>query len=194
MVPDRLAKNAKLHRQLASRSSEFWVRTDAGLIVRSMSLPFDTAKLMAYFAYAVRGLLWHHLSLYLPEDSFVTPMCLSDAGAGVINRLLSLNARAYISKNLGNGTVEYRGSQGLDRPEVTVWQFRLYGGIALAGDPQAPDDRTTSVGVFTGPRRAALKAQWRAGTGGLRLEALIPPPVYPGARLPLIGALNPLPI
>lgn len=188
MVPARLAKNAKLQRRLAEHSSDVWARTDAGVIVRTMALPFDTPKLEAYFAYVVKGLLWHHWSLYLPEDSFVQPMCITAEGERVIEHQLSLNARARVSQSLGNGTIDYRGAQGVDRPDVSVWHFKLYGGIVLAGDPDAPNEKTTSIGVFTAPRRVALNAKWRSGEGGLRVEALIPAAVHPKTRLPVIGA------
>lgn len=187
MMPPRLAKNAKLHRQLAAGSSEVWARTGSGLLVKTMALPFDAAKLEAYFAYAVRGLIWHHWSLYLPEDSFVQPFCITAGGERVIEHQLSLNARARVSESLGNGTIEYRGAQGVDRPDVSVWHFRLYGGILLAGDPRAPNEETTSIGVFTAPRRAALNAKWRSGEGGLRVEALIAPEVNPRAILPALS-------
>jgi hypothetical protein len=188
MVPSRLAKNAKLQRQLAAQRSDVWATTDSDLLVKTMALPFDSAKLEVYFAYAVRGLLWHHWSLYLPEDSFVQPMCITAAGERVIEHQLSLNARARVCESLGDGTIDYRGAQGVDRPDISVWHFKLYGGIALAGDPQAPNEEATSIGVFTAPRRVALKAKWRAGEGGLRVEALIPPAVHPRTTLPVIGA------
>ena len=175
MVPPRLAKNTKLRRRLAAQCSDIWVRTPSGLMVRSMALPFDGAKMEAYFAYAVRGLLWHHWSLYLPEESFVHAICVTGAGDQIIEHQLSLNANARVSENLGNGTIEYRGAQGVDRSDVSVWHFKLYGGIVLAGDPKAPDQETTTVAAFTAPRRAAFNAKWRSGEGGLRVEALMPP-------------------
>jgi hypothetical protein len=179
MVPPRLAKNAKLHRKLAAYRSDTWARTGSGLMIRKMALPFDSTALQDYFAYAVRGLLWHHWSMYLPEDSFVDAMCITAAGERIIEHQLSLNARARVSENLGNGTIAYRAAQGIDRPDVSVWQFKLYGGIVLAGDPTSPDEDTTTIAAFTAPRRAALNAKWRSSEGGLRVEALFPPPVDP---------------
>jgi hypothetical protein len=132
MVQPRLAKNAKLRRQLAAQRSDLWVQTPSGLMVRTMALPFDGAKMAAYFAYAVRGLLWHHWSHYLREESFVT-----GAGDQTIERQLSLNANARVSANLGNGTIEYRGAQGVDRPDVSIWHFKLYGGIVLQNNSPA---------------------------------------------------------
>ena len=188
MVPPRLAKNAKLKRSLAAGTSDVWSKTSAGLIVRTAALPFDTAKLEAYLAFAVKGLLWHHWSLYLSEDSFVQALCITTAGEKMIEHLLSLTARSSVSERLGNGTIDYRGAQGVDRPDISVWHFRLYGGIVLAGDPRAPNEETTSIAVFTAPRRVALNAKWRSGDGGLRVECLIPPVVYPRTALPVIGA------
>ena len=58
------------------------------------------------------GFCWHHWSLYLPEDSFVPPMCITAAGERVVDIQLSLNARARVSESLGNGTIDYRGARG----------------------------------------------------------------------------------
>ncbi len=103
----------------------------------------------------------------LPEESFVRAMCITRAGEKVIDHQLSLRARARVSVNLGNGTILYRGAQGLDRPDVSVWHFKLYGGVLLAGDPSAPNEEATTVCVLTAPKRAALNAKWRAGEAGL---------------------------
>ncbi len=165
-----------------------WIRTNAGLLVKTMALPFDSTKLEAYFEYAVRGLLWRHWAMYLPEDSFVMPMCITAEGEKMIEHQLSLKARARVSENLGNGTIVYRGAQGVDRPDVSVWHFKLYGGIALSGDPRAPDEETTSIVAFTAPRRVALNAKWRSGAGGLRVEALMPPVDYLRTKLSRIGS------
>jgi hypothetical protein len=41
MGPKRLAKNARLQRELAQRKGTIWNRTEGGLLVRQMTLPMD---------------------------------------------------------------------------------------------------------------------------------------------------------
>ncbi len=172
MVPKRLAKNQKLHRELAAGQTSVWTSSNSGLVTKALALPFDGVKLERFFAFAVRGLYWHHWATILPADSLVHPMCLTRAGERVIDGLLKSNAAARALANLGNGTVEYEGAQGLDRPDVSVWKFRIYGGLVLSGDPSAPGEETSSIGVLTAPKRVALSAKWRAGDGGLSLDSL----------------------
>ena len=175
--PPRLAKNVKLHNELSSRSVTAWRKTTSGLHVRSTTLPFDSDKLTDFFSFATRGLMWHHWSECLDSESFVHSMCVTKAGEAIVNWQLQLDARRRVQASLGNGTIEYWGSQGLDRLNVSVWKFRLYGGLVLAGDSSLPDEETSHVCTFTGPRRAHLDPRFRLGEGGLRAETLLPPAI-----------------
>jgi hypothetical protein len=37
----------------------------------------------------------------------------------------------------------------------------MYGGVAFGGDPQAPGESSSTIGAFTGPRRAFRHAEFR---------------------------------
>jgi hypothetical protein len=58
-----------------------------------------------------------------------------------------------VNANLGNGTFVYEGAQGMDCPQLTVWCFSAFGGAKLGGDPKAPDETSSRIGVLTGPAR-----------------------------------------
>ena len=189
MVPPRLAKNARLQRELAAHMSEHWEQTGSGLFLKAGAIPFDSSKLTQYMEFVARGLLWYHWGLYLDSESFVQAMCLTKAGEKLIRSQIALKAKERVSNSLGNGTIDYDGAQGTDRANVSVRHFRLYGGVIL-GDSSASDEVSTSIGVFTGPKRAWLNPRLRANTKDLRLEALLPLSMYPGTKIPRLTAIE----
>ena len=73
---------------------------------------------------------------------------------GAYNSLREEHGYGSDHRNLGNRTVSYRGVQAVDTPQVTLWRFQLYGGIAFSGDPAAPNAVSTEVGAITGPPAA----------------------------------------
>ncbi len=177
MVPPRLERNAKLHRQLSAHRSDFWAQVNSGLWIKTTALPFDGEKLTAYIGYVVRGLMWWHWKVYLDDQCFVLPMCVTQDGQAMVRSMLGLNANARVAENLGNGTIEYVAAQGIDRPDISVWLFDIYGGLVLADASAQHSSSTTTtaaVAALTGPKRAQLNSIWRTGDGGLTLGALFP--------------------
>ncbi len=168
MVPPRLNKNKKLHHHLAARTRTVWARERTGLLLPTMTLPLDFARVEALFTFIVKGLVWYHWQTYLTSDHFVTVLALSQHGEAVFDRkFFQANARDRVASNLDNGTFLYEGVQGVDRPDITAWRFLVYGGATFGGDPRRPEIGSSVIGAFTGPRRvltyAALRARYAPG-------------------------------
>lgn len=96
----------------------------------------------------------------------MTPLTLTAAGEEIFDQQFALNAAARVQRNLGDSTFTYEGAQGVDVPEVTIWQFAMYGGVRF-GDPNVPGEVATRVGVMTGPHTIRAQAT-RAVRFGVR--------------------------
>jgi len=160
MLPRRLERNAKLHQVLLSNRQ---------LYVPTMALPIDFGCVEQLFQFVVRGLLWFHWRVRVTADEFVVVLALSKSGEEVFDRkLFRANVRAHVCADLGDGTVAYEGVQGIDNPVISGWKFSLYGGITLGCDPRKPNEGSSMIGAFTGPKRALryveLMAKFGPGT------------------------------
>jgi hypothetical protein len=61
---------------------------------------------------------------------------------------------------LATAPFSYEGGQSVGNPELSVWGFSAFGGIAVSGDPEAPGEISSQIGAMTGSRTllAKLKA------------------------------------
>jgi hypothetical protein len=163
MVPKRLAHNASLQRMLSSHQGIAWVRDDGGLYVPAMTLPVEFDRIEKLMGFVARGLAWHHWGVRLTTSDFVVSLALSPRGQQVFDqKFFRVNVGEQISNNLGQGTFMYEGVQGTDNPVITAWQFSIYGGLVLGGDPRKPHETSSVIGVFTGPKRVIKNAMLRA--------------------------------
>lgn len=162
MVPKRLANNAALRRRLESGRSRIWTREKSGLLVQTMALPFDGPKLEKLVEFIVKGLVWHHWKVLLGSDCQVNIDYLTKPTLSIYNQLLAAPARDRAYGNPGDNTFMYRGAQGTDNPQVSIWQLSLYGGLTLSDDRA----QTSAIGAMTGPKsvfeRAELKSKFAA--------------------------------
>lgn len=147
MVPDRLAKNARLHRQLGAGQSRTWGKFGE-LLIPSMTLPIESDKIDALFRYVVKGLVWHHWRVLLAPKAGVWAAILSTNGERLFRRMIALNGRR-VTGNLGEGTFLYEGLQAPSIPELSCWIFSIYGGLVMGGDPDEPHPKTTIIGGQT---------------------------------------------
>jgi len=167
LAAPRVAKNLRLRRRLAQGQARLW-SAEADIYRQTMTVPFDWEKVEALCVYLAKGLAWHHWKVRLGADCFVEAHLLSGPVDRMFRAMQQLNARARVDESLGEGTFSYRGAQGVDNPQITVWEFTVYGGLvsehgAGAGQP--------NVGVMTGPARvqetaertADLLSKWRRG-------------------------------
>lgn len=166
MVPKRLAHNAKLHQLLSKHKGTTWVKDSGGLYVPTMTLPIDFHQIEQLFKFITMGLVWHHWQIRLTSEHFVTALALSRHGEQVFDRkFFRVNNTAHVANDLGQGTFLYEGVQGADNPAVTAWRFSIYGGLTLGGNPKAPEEGASVLGVMTGPKRVLNYAALRAKFG-----------------------------
>jgi hypothetical protein len=167
-VPDRLAKNRKLHVELARCSSIVWTPQSSGLLVRTMALPIAAEKLEALLVFIVKGLLWHHWGVTLGSDDFVEVHMAGPEIGRLFDNLARRRAKARVKVDLGAGTFAYEGAQGTDNDAVSVWEFTIYGGLTLGGG--CPGETVSRVGAMTGPRRVQRNAERRLKAAGAVLR------------------------
>lgn len=136
-APRRLAKNRKLHLTLADGARRIWVK-EASLFQPILTIPFDSDKMERLFAMVARGLAAHHWQAQIPQDYLVAASALSATGEALFAPLLRGVVQGRVSVSLGEGEIQYEGAQAESDPFMTVWRFRLYGGVALGGDPAVP--------------------------------------------------------
>ena len=152
LVPGRLAKNLRLHRELYAGRGRIW-HVEDGVCRPAMTIPVEPEKIAELFSLIARALAWYHLRQYLLNDHESEALQLTSFGSAFFDRLFSMNAANRVHNDLGNRTVSYSGVQAVDTPQLTLWRIKLYGGIAFSGDPAAPNEVTTEIGAITGPRR-----------------------------------------
>lgn len=152
LVPGRLAKNKKLHRELQAAIGRIW-HPENGVVHSAMTIPIEPEKIAELFSLTARALVWYHFHQYLLNDHKSAALQLTTFGSAFFNRLFSMNAANQVHNDLGDRTVSYCGVQAIDTPQLTLWRIQLYGGIAFSEDPAMPNEVTTEIGAITGPKR-----------------------------------------
>jgi hypothetical protein len=153
MVPGRLAKNAKLAHALHAGRTQIW-HPESGIVRRTLTVPIQSDKVVALGKYLAQGLAWYHWSVRLsPEEDTTEAWLLSYVGRTLFDHLFAKNAANRVHQDLGRGTIHYDGVQSTDNPHLTLWRIHFYGGLKLAGDPDAPGEVAGEIGVITGPKR-----------------------------------------
>lgn len=153
MVPKRLRKNPKLHKSLSEEKAYFWSKKLSGLFSPSIVLPINFESISALFKYIVKGLANYHWGVYLTDDVLIEIMALTVAGEKFFEeRFFRLNCKERIIQTLAENTFWYEGAQGVDCPQITAWRFSIYNGLQLAGDSEAPDEPSSLIGAYTGPK------------------------------------------
>lgn len=142
-APSRLAKNMKLHRELAQGRGRTWVKEN-GVIRSTMTLPFDGKKLAALFVLITRGMAAYAWRAQIPQDYYVGAGLLTSFGASFLEPFLRGGGQHEVG-SLGGGLIDFHGVQANDNPLLTVWRFRLYGGAAFGGDPNAPGHTSSDL-------------------------------------------------
>ncbi len=147
MVPKRLAKNAKLHRELA-----------AGLAKSGgTTIPFHHEHLDKLFEMIAKGLAWHHWRVRLESGHSAIASTFYDAGEWFFEQMLAkMNTPHRVSADFGDGTFAYQGVQATDCPELTIWRFWMYGGVVFGGAPKLPGPTSLAIAV-TGPAALVQK-------------------------------------
>ncbi len=153
MVPKRLRKNTRLHRELAAGQRKTSTHTSGGETVQTITIPFDGHRLEQLFAMIARGLIWHHWQVYLGDNYAIQAHSVTKVGERLFDDLLfKPNARDRVRGNLGDGSFVYEGAQAVDDSGITAWRFTIYGGLVSCEDPAAPETMGSQIVVITGPQ------------------------------------------
>lgn len=150
-VQRRLNKNRKLARELKFLAGYSWGENESGLIVPTLELPVDEALLEELFSMICQGLLFHHYGTRIREDYFVKVGALTEHGETVFKQQHFPTTKGNVWNDLGPGTFQYIGKQGVDYPELSMWLMRFYAGVTLA-DKNSSSKSMCFVGL-TGHQR-----------------------------------------
>jgi hypothetical protein len=148
MVPRRLAKNRKLHNQLAASQGRAWIKR-GGMLQPSATLLLDAQKLEGIIRFIVRGLAAYHWETVIPADYAVGVGVWTEEGERLILPALPARGKAVARENWGNGAFEYDGVQAIDDPCLSLWRLKLYGGAVLGGDPAGTTDASPRIFAMT---------------------------------------------
>lgn len=166
MVPARLAKNLRLQRAIAGGTSNIWSEERSGILMPTMAVPFDSDRLHELFRFIIKGLMWHHWGVTMPAAEYdVKVLSLTRAGEEFFALLSSMRSKKTVREDIGDGTFVYRGMQGVDCPEFSLWECIAYGGARLTGDPAAPNEGASRIGAITA-RRSFLESKAARGIFG----------------------------
>jgi hypothetical protein len=157
--PKRLAKNRKLHRELAGGVTRIWSKEPSGLLVRSMAVPIDGARVEKLVGFIVRGLMFHHWGVALGVDINVDVLTLTRRGEAFFENLRNLNPKQRVSGDIGNGALVYSGAQGVDTPTISIWEVSLFGGATMSGS--GAEGEMSRFGIMTGPKAISDRANDR---------------------------------
>ncbi len=146
MVPKRLNNNKKLHSAL--RAGITYVENKGS---RNMAVPIEGAFVNELFKYIAKGLSWFHWNTIIDKTSFVFATALTKTGDRFFHEyFFALNAKEHIENTIGENSFSYIGVQGVDTDQITVWKFKIYGGMTMT-EKDTLDVCSNSIGVITGP-------------------------------------------
>jgi hypothetical protein len=139
LVPPRLRRNRKLHRELSTSAS-------------AHTIPLEWDKVEELFALIALGLLWHHWKIYLNQGTHgVHVVTTASRDAVYEETIFKLNGLDRTIEDVGNGTFQYERMKGIDDPALTIWRFSVYGELMVStGDDDAP--LPSQLIVITGPK------------------------------------------
>jgi len=152
-----LSNNQRLHRHLGENMRKSWAQTENGLLLPSLALPFDSDQLTSWAGYIAKALILHHWQELLPTDYDSFPFCLSRSGEAVLGKFFLAHPMNVVSNDLGDGTILYRGVH-FENLTTSYWEIIPFGGVLLGEDPGAPNEVSTRISVFTGPKSLNIQS------------------------------------
>lgn len=158
-VARRLNKNRRLARELNFLAGYSWDENNAGVIVPSLELPVEESLLEELFSMICQGLLFYHFDAFIGTDHFVKVGALTEYGEDKFKREHFPTTEGKVWDDLGPGTFQYVGKQGVDYPELSMWLMRFYAGVVFK-DKGGPS-RSMCFIVLTGHRKALENVRLR---------------------------------
>lgn len=148
MVPRRLDRNRKLRDELAASRGQAWVKY-SGLLMPTSTFNIDAKRLQELIRYIVRGLVAYHWGTVIPATYVVGVSVWTNEGERRAAVCLPNNGLAVAEASWGEGTFWYRGVQATDDPHLSIWKFRLYGGVTLGGDSHDGLEASSNIWAMT---------------------------------------------
>lgn len=142
-VSRRLAKNQRLHRELAADMTKVrWI--ESGQEQSSIAIPMDTELLLKYLTFVARGLAAHHWNVVIPASYRVGANFVIPEQDQILRDLFVTDGSGYARGNIGDGLIMYEGRQGKNEPYLTLWRFLIFQGMRFGRDrgeilPLSPD-------------------------------------------------------
>ncbi|SFO87016.1 hypothetical protein SAMN03159417_00413 [Ralstonia sp. NFACC01] len=149
LVPPRLNKNARLHRELLDAWNKQWRGDYAPR--GSMALPLDSERVTRLCEYIMIGLAWHHWEADLSPPIQLRASFFNRAGVMAFEKLFADSRWARrLDVTLGAGTFTYRAAQDPSASSRTMWRFSIYG-MVLGGVPGQPHALADAVFGLSSP-------------------------------------------
>lgn len=153
-VPARLSGNLKLARELLGGMREEKYTNEQGEADHRHVLPFDGEKLILLFEYITRGLIHWHWGHGLSPGYVTRAMVMREEGRYHWDRMRShRNATGLFGWSLGKDALRYEAFFDATNPNVTAWQFRMYGGAMMSDHSEG-----TSMIIGQSVSESALRA------------------------------------
>ncbi|CAE6854664.1 hypothetical protein R69746_07519 [Paraburkholderia aspalathi] len=154
LVPGRLSRNARLHRELLDAWNRQWQGEYAPRWTPEMKLPLDSTKVTRLCEYMMIGLAWHHWQAELTPPAELRASFYHPSAVAALERLF-LNPQwgAQLDENIGAGTLTYRAVQDPHAPARTFWRFTIYG-MVMGDVPGLPGVRADVIYGISNPPRA----------------------------------------
>lgn len=133
-IPKRLEKKVRLHKKLRASMNQIFIKHKSGILEPTMTIELDVKQLFELFNYITKGLAYFHFNIRFNSSHSVKSLNANP----ILNSFFNGAVQNHIEQNLGNGTIWYRGIQAKDNEFLTMWEYRIYGGLnfldQLSGD------------------------------------------------------------
>lgn len=141
-VPKRLEKNVRLHKKLRASMSQTFIKNNSGILEPTMTVELDMRQLFELFNYITKALAYFHFNIRINSSHFVNSLNANP----ILNNFFNGAAQNHTQQDLGSRTIWYRGIQAKDNEFLTIWEYRIYGGLhfldQLSGDINSYTCRT----------------------------------------------------
>jgi len=121
--------------------------------------------MLELFSLIARGLIWYHWKKYVGQNAIVDPVFPLRRDLQHIDKLFKLKPADAAVNNIGSGSAVYRGSLVDSNRCLSVWQFQMFGGVILTGDPRLPNEIPSSIVVFVTEKEFVDLSRWKSGYG-----------------------------
>ncbi len=154
-MPGRLKGNQHTHREINRTAERMWEVRGDGLTLPTMGFSIDTDQLRQLFNFIITGLFAYEFRTILPPRWFADTQIIDTDG----EIRLGLNMGRFmgaspitVHRNLGQGTFPYHVTRSSVMTHFSIWQFYVFGGAALTGDPNNPGKSFSKFTCVTRPR------------------------------------------